>query len=322
MEYKKVASQVVDAVGGLSNISAYDMCMTRLRLKMRHMTPINMDNLSQIPGVLGILKRGHHALEVVFGPGKCEAVYKEIAAMPELEHDKEIFHQVSTKQRDLSVRLSQGQARLQTSHLQELSGAHTLSHDKDDTQEVSRLVGMLGNKDADIDPLDDDFEEEALAPKGSRVMIINGPNINMLGIREPDIYGEDNYETLLEVCELAGQEAGFDEVNVLHSNHEGDLVDFIQQAYFAGYDGIIINPGAYTHTSIAIMDAAKATRLPLIEVHISKISTRESFRQVSYIRAAAIKTIAGMGILGYRQALFDMAAYLSGDDDIADEQED
>lgn len=143
----------------------------------------------------------------------------------------------------------------------------------------------------------------------ARLLVINGPNINMLGIREPDIYGRDTYQVLLTTCQEAAAEAGFSRCTCFQSNHEGDIVDAIQDAYDI-YDGIVINPGAYTHTSVAILDAAKAVGLPMVEVHISKIDEREPFRQISYIRAACFETIIGMGIEGYRKAIFDLAEYI------------
>ena len=143
-----------------------------------------------------------------------------------------------------------------------------------------------------------------------KLYIINGPNLNMLGIREPEIYGSMNFEKLegdiYSYCEERGIEA-----ILYQSNHEGDLVDYIQEAYFEGADGIVINPGAYTHTSIAILDAAKATRLPLIEVHISKVEEREAYRQISYIREAAIRTISGEGIKGYFMAIDHLCEVLN-----------
>ena len=136
-----------------------------------------------------------------------------------------------------------------------------------------------------------------------KVMIINGPNLNMIGIREPGIYGTKTYADLKELLESEGKKRGM-EVSVRQSNHEGDLVDWIQEAYFEKYDGIIINPGAYTHTSIAILDAVKAIApVPVIEVHLSDTDTREEFRKISYIRSACIATIQGHGFDGYVEAL-------------------
>lgn len=134
-----------------------------------------------------------------------------------------------------------------------------------------------------------------------KLMVINGPNLNMLGIREPGIYGSETYASLLEKIKKYCEKKLI-EVDFYQSNHEGDLVDCIQGC-FGLYDGIIINPGAYTHTSIAILDAAKAVHIPMVEVHISDVSKREDFRQVSYIRAACFATITGHGTNGYLEAV-------------------
>ena len=135
-----------------------------------------------------------------------------------------------------------------------------------------------------------------------KIYVINGPNLNMLGIREPSHYGSTRYEDLLKIigehCKEIGVEAVFHQ-----SNHEGDLVDYIHDAYFKGADGIVINPGAYTHTSIALLDAVKSVSIPTVEVHISKVEEREDFRQISYIRLACEKTITGHGISGYTEAV-------------------
>ena len=135
-----------------------------------------------------------------------------------------------------------------------------------------------------------------------KIYVINGPNLNMLGIREPDEYGSDSYAELVRRVEEHCKAIGIEAV-IYQSNHEGDLVDKIQEAYFAGADGIVINPGAYTHTSIALLDALKATKIPTVEVHISAVEKREDFRQISYVRLAALKTISGHGIDGYLEAI-------------------
>ena len=135
-----------------------------------------------------------------------------------------------------------------------------------------------------------------------KIYVINGPNLNMLGIREPDKYGSDSYAELVRRVEEHCKAIGIEAV-IYQSNHEGDLVDKIQEAYFAGADGIVINPGAYTHTSIALLDALKATKIPTVEVHISAVEKREDFRQISYVRLAALKTITGHGIDGYTEAI-------------------
>ena len=134
-----------------------------------------------------------------------------------------------------------------------------------------------------------------------KVFVINGPNLNMLGIREPGVYGSSTYNDLVEMIKKHCAEMNV-EVDFFQSNHEGDLVDYIQKAYYEA-DGIVINPGAYTHTSVALLDAAKAVAKPLVEVHISDVSKREDFRQVSYISLAASKRIIGHGFNGYIEAI-------------------
>ena len=134
-----------------------------------------------------------------------------------------------------------------------------------------------------------------------KILVINGPNLNMLGIREPAHYGRETYEDLLKKIRAHAATRGV-EVDFYQSNHEGGLVDAIQGALGTA-DGIVINPGAYTHTSIAILDAVKAVSLPTVEVHISDVNAREEFRRVSYIRAACIATIAGHGTDGYLEAM-------------------
>lgn len=135
-----------------------------------------------------------------------------------------------------------------------------------------------------------------------KILVVNGPNLNMLGIREPGIYGKATYEDLLKLIKEHADGKGV-EVSFFQSNHEGALVDAIQQAYFDKVDGIVINPGAYTHTSVAILDALKAVAIPTIEVHISDVTTREDFRQISYIRPVCKASVIGEGFNGYLHAI-------------------
>lgn len=141
-----------------------------------------------------------------------------------------------------------------------------------------------------------------------KILVINGPNLNMLGIREPDIYGRETYEDLCRKIRAHAEKRGV-EVTLYQSNHEGDLVDVIQQAY-GNTDGIVINPGGYTHTSVAIPDAIKAVAIPAVEVHISDVDAREEFRKISYVRAACVKTIAGHGTDGYIEAMDYLGEYI------------
>ena len=141
-----------------------------------------------------------------------------------------------------------------------------------------------------------------------KLLVINGPNINMLGIREPGVYGSQSYAELLRLLGVWAEELGIDYEHY-QSNHEGCLVDKIQEAY-GNFDGIVINPAAYTHTSIAILDALKAVGIPAVEIHISDVKAREDFRQISYAGLACIHTIMGQGLDGYRQAMAYLKEYL------------
>lgn len=142
-----------------------------------------------------------------------------------------------------------------------------------------------------------------------KILVLNGPNLNMLGIREPGIYGKNTFQDLLNLLEKTAREEQI-EIEQYQSNHEGCLVDKIQDA-FGQVDGIVINPAAYTHTSVAILDALKAVSIPAVEVHISDVDARESFRQISYAGLACTKTIKGQGLDGYRQAIIFLKEYLS-----------
>ena len=139
-------------------------------------------------------------------------------------------------------------------------------------------------------------------------LIINGPNLNMLSIREPELYGKESYSALCKLVKKTCAEENID-CEIYQSNHEGAIVDKIQDAYNV-FDGIIINPAAYTHTSIAILDALKAVGIPTVEVHISDVSKREDFRQISYVSLAAVKTFMGLGLDGYREAIIYLKNHL------------
>lgn len=142
-----------------------------------------------------------------------------------------------------------------------------------------------------------------------KALVLNGPNINFVGIREPSIYGSDTYENIVDLCKRTALDLGFEDIECYQSNHEGDLVDKIQEA-FGAIDGIVINPAAYTHTSVAILDALKAVSIPAVEVHISDVDAREDFRQVSYAGMACFARVSGEGIQGYAHALQILHAHL------------
>jgi 3-dehydroquinate dehydratase type II len=144
-----------------------------------------------------------------------------------------------------------------------------------------------------------------------RILILNGPNMNLLGLRQPEIYGRTSYDELLELIRQKAAELGA-EVSFFQSNHEGALVDAIQQAYFDGVEGIVFNPAAYTHTSVALLDALKAVQIPTVEVHLSDPDSREPFRKISYVRAACVATVKGKGPAGYLEALEILCRRLGG----------
>ncbi len=293
----QIAQEVLAAVGGKANVTGNDLCMTRLRIRTEDPSLVDSDQIASMRGVLGIVERGKQGIEVVFGPGRAEEVHDAIADLTGIEDSDSPADRAPAAAMNVTVSNREMAKDQPLAEEKETAAAK----DGDDLAEVQSLISLLGEKGGEAKS---DASESA--PASARLLVINGPNINMLGIREPGIYGTENYEALLKLCRDTADELGFDECECYQSNHEGDLVDAIQGAY-GKYDGIVINPGAYTHTSIAILDAAKAVKIPMVEVHISKVEDREDFRQVSYIRAACFETITGMGIQGYRRAIIDLA---------------
>lgn len=296
---QQIAREVLTAVGGKSNIAANEICMTRLRILTQDPSLIDVDQLTAMSGVLGIVQRGSNGIEVVFGPGKVEGVHEALADLTGVDSAGDVFSPAeAAASASMNVIVNEAAS---TKRAAEKNAAQDAPAEQDQggLAEVQDLISLLGQQQ----------ESEDADGRCASVLVVNGPNINMLGIREPGIYGRDSYADLLQLCQDSAAEAGFDKCTCFQSNHEGDIVDAIQDAY-GNYDGIVINPGAYTHTSIALLDAAKAVGLPVVEVHISKVDEREEFRQVSYIRAACFETITGLGIQGYRKAIFDLAERL------------
>ena len=297
----QIAKEVLDAVGGKANVTGNDICMTRLRIKTEDPSLVDTDQLTATRGVLGIVQRGKGGIEVVFGPGKVEDVHEALANLTGIESSETGFSDGGPSRMDVIV----------SSHAETADEDTAVGDDEDDDlSSVESLVSLLDADDETSEKKPEPSCGDAVEDvEPVSVLVLNGPNINMLGIREPGIYGSESYTDLLQLCQDTAAEVGFDRCTCYQSNHEGDLVDAIQDA-MGKYDGIVINPGAYTHTSIAILDAAKAVRLPIVEVHISKVEEREEFRQVSYIRQACFETITGMGINGYRKAILDLAEKL------------
>lgn len=298
-----VAEQVLDALGGKDNVKANDICMTRLRILTEKPGLIDLNKLRSIRGVLGTVRRGSNGVEIVFGPGSINEVSDDIVRLTGIEPSYSAFRDSSSAPEDsISVQIN-GHApipkavRAAVAAKKPLASSHMgspSSDEDDDASDMEELASLL---------------EATGSADSPRLLVVNGPNINMLGVREPKIYGRKTYADLVRLCRSAAQEAGFSECRCFQSNHEGDLVDVIQAAY-GEFDGIVINPAAYTHTSVALLDALKSVALPTIEVHISKVDEREDFRQISYVRAACFETVVGMGLEGYRKAIKDMAAHL------------
>lgn len=288
MSNREIAEAITSALGGHGNICACGICATRLRIVVRDMSSVELDALMDIRGILGIFKKGSYGLELVLGPRLVTGVSEALFELTGIRSSMEELAQFNapSAQESLSVRINTPKA----------VGEKTPLSDGLDEGAEDELEELLRAAE------DRDLPETSL-------LVINGPNINMLGIREPDLYGSESCQRLLGLCEEAARDAGFDSCTCMQSNHEGDLVDCIQQAYGV-HDAIVINPAAYTHTSIALLDALKAVRIPAVEVHISDVDTREEFRRVSYVRGACIATISGHGIEGYREAIELLADHL------------
>ena len=292
MDSNAIAYEILNAIGGSKNLIHNEVCMTRLRLSISDMTLIDYEQLSTTTGVLGIVGKGANGLEVVFGPNLVNQVNNSL-------------DQILEEPEVTSCSLNEKHSASLPTHNEEVDELISLLAQKNTIDQNKEDFDSLAS-DLDTDDFEDNYEDDLEAP---RLLIINGPNINMLGIREPEIYGKADYRTLIEACKTEAQSQGFSECVCYQSNHEGDLIDAIQDA-LGSYDGIIINPAAYTHTSVALLDTALAVQLPMIEVHLTDISTREDFRHISYIKDACFATVAGKGIDSYREAIQLMATYL------------
>ena len=308
MTKRDVAEQVLDALGGKQNVKANDICMTRLRILTEQPDLVDMKKLRSIRGVLGTVRRGPNGVEIVFGPGSINEVSNDIVQLTGIQPSYSAFRGSSSAPEDsISVQIN-GHAPIPKAVRAAVAAKKPLASTR-----VESTANAEDDNEDDIDELASLLEATGAAGT-KRLLVVNGPNINMLGVREPKIYGRKTYADLVRLCRKAAREAGFAECRCFQSNHEGDLVDVVQAAY-GEFDGIVINPAAYTHTSIALLDALKSVAIPTIEVHISKVDEREDFRQTSYVRAACFETIVGMGLEGYRKAIKDMAQYLSEHDE-------
>ena len=307
MGSQDIAELILWALGGKGNVRACGVCATRLRFLVNNISAVDRESLADVRGVLGISRMGLYGIELVLGPGLVHDVSEDIGKLTGIRSTEDELSDFNNAVPvpGLSIRISTAKS---------IEKAPADDGDEDDGEDdVDADEEDDGDEDAEDTEDDDDFDEFVRSVSEAEhevsLLVINGPNINMLGIREPDIYGVETYSRLLELCHEAAEDAGFASCTCLQSNHEGDLVDWIQQA-LGVYDAIAINPGAYTHTSIALLDALKAVQIPAVEVHISAVDEREPFRKVSYVRDACIATVAGRGIEGYRDAIGLLAAHL------------
>lgn len=310
MAPRKRAEQIISAIGGRENLRACGICATRLRILVHDLSAVNLEGLSSIHGILGVFKKGIYGLELVLGPRLVTDVSNSIYEMTGIRSSADELAGFNTPSEGpaISVKVNDATAAETQEPAAEPAPPEDASDDED-AATIGELLQSIEEDDGDDgDELgEDDLGDEDILPRS--LVVINGPNINMLGMREPSIYGTENYAQLVELCMQTAADAGFDSCECLQSNHEGDLVDYIQNAYSV-HDAIVINPAAYTHTSIALLDALKAVQIPAVEVHISEVEAREDFRQTSYVRQACIATISGHGIEGYREAIKLLAQHL------------
>lgn len=326
MDTEVMAEEVLEACGGRGNIKSNAVCMTRLRLTLHDRDLVDKDRLAAIHRVLGLRSRGADGIEIVFGPAVIEAIAKDFTRLTGEELERKNAKAIT----ELTSRGPRPLARPDVA-------ASSPAKDRGDDRPARRMSyaaqrrARLGDSSKgsitreELDALKELLEEgdeskeapEAEPARGLRLLVINGPNLNMLGVREPDIYGKRTYRDLVKLCDRWGREAGFSEVRCFQSNHEGAIVDEIQAA-MGTVDGIVMNPAAYTHTSVAILDALKAVSIPCVEVHISAVDEREAFRQVSYVRDQCIATITGEGFEGYGHAMAILAEHLAAQDSTDD----
>lgn len=319
-----MAQEVLDACGGRDNVTSNAICMTRLRLTLRDRDLVDRDRISAVHRVLGLRMRGESGIEIVFGPAVIDALAQSFTKLTgerlERKNAKAITELTSRGPRPVcSQATTESQARGDDRPGRRMSyaaqrRAHMSANPNPggsiSREEMDALRDLLeASEEPGTKPVAEESPDAHEKPRGARLLVINGPNLNLLGIREPDIYGRRTYADLVALCENHGRERGFGEVRCFQSNHEGALVDEIQAA-LGTIDAMVLNPAAYTHTSVAILDALKAVAIPAVEVHISKVDERESFRQVSYVRDQCIATVTGEGFEGYCHAIDILADHV------------
>ncbi|MBO7673527.1 MAG: type II 3-dehydroquinate dehydratase [Atopobiaceae bacterium] len=291
MDKDEVARAVLVSLGGADNVLTNTVCMTRLRVTLANPGQVDYERLADVRGVLGTAIRGSNGLEVVFGPRMIDGIYHAFIKLTGKAAGSDELFPMSRQETNMHVQIRTEQ-RTQSSADGSSSGTSFIND-----SELSLLEDIFGRRD------DDDSSEK---PAGQwRLLVVNGPNLNMLGVGScaSDEYPQD-FPALLELCKQAAQDVGFARCDCFQSNHEGDLVDKIQDA-FGMYEAIVINPGAYG-TSSALFEALRTVCIPSVEVHLTK---RE---QTDIVGDVCVATTSGHGVEGYRRAIIMAAQYLNG----------
>ena len=278
MDYSDVARQLIEVLGGNANVHACNVCMTRLRITLGNSDKADLKMAAELDGVLGVVPRTANAIEVVFGPRKVEEVHRAI--LSELGGVEDSTTPAKVPFENLTVAISPARR-------------HSYA------KQAEALASLLGEEASSAKGSAAESAATADDKAGPRVLVINGPNINLLGLREPDVYGRRTFEDYLDELRRAYPDVTID---YFQSNCEGALIDKIHEAGFQ-CDGIVLNAGAYTHTSIALHDAIKAVTAPVVEVHISNVHSREPFRRQSMIAPACLGVVCGFGLDSYRLAV-------------------
>ncbi len=303
MSIDDIAAAVLECVGGFTNVISSSLCATRLRISLRDANLVERNALHSINGVLGIADRNSNGIEVVFGPNMVRSVFQAFEQLTgpspqQATEDQAVFTRPMSNFQVTITPETPGAPQVQGSVARSVEMPVPV-----EDNDTNALLEMLDDPTEDFGPIFDDLD------LGPRLLVINGPNINMLGIGDSKLFGDVDFSSLLDLCHTSAREAGFDDCECYQSNHEGDLIDHVQDA-FDLFDAIVINPGAYAHTSIALHDALVMVGIPAIEVHISYASEQNDFRQHSYVGEACLQTIEGKGIEGYREAIFALAEHI------------
>ena len=301
MSNDDIALAVLECVGGFGNVAGNSLCATRLRISVNDTTKVNRNALHSIKGVLGVADRGDHGIEVVFGPNLVRGVYAAFDHLtgPDTNATSAEKGAPSRKAGNFHVNITPetpGRPQVQT----------TLAH-----ASVTPAPVIDEDTNALLEMLDQEGEpaKEPVKAQGKRLLVINGPNVNMLGVQASDPFAEADFSELLDLCQKTASEVGFAECECYQSNHEGDLIDRVQDA-FEIFDAIVINPGAYGLTSIALYESLRIVGIPTIEVSALDIGGQEGLPSTSYVRKACLDYKSGMGIDGYRAAIIDLAKHL------------